>query len=130
MENNNNAEGKFKKTMGMICFIPAIAFFITLVYYLLLLYPLTQGHPEPKSAVGITSSHYDTLFVLLAVSSTISAAILIYCTVHLVRIKTLNTPQKMIWMLLLLAVPVSFILFWYFQVRKEPDNMPMYSGIS
>src|ERR1700761_240798 len=99
-----------KRKMAIMCFIPAIAFFISLIYYIILLLPLTQGHPVPASVVGITSRHYNTLFLLLASSSVISAIVLLYCVVYIVRLKIMNTPKKMLWILLLLAVPVSFIL--------------------
>jgi hypothetical protein len=111
MEKTDVVEEQFKKRMKIICFMPAILFLLTTIYSAGLLLPLTQGHPLPDRAVGIISNHYTTLFIFLAAFSIVSAAVLIYCIVHLVRIKTLNTPQKMKWMLLLLATPVSFILF-------------------
>lgn len=120
---------KYKRKMGVICFLPAIAFLIPVIYYLILLSPLIHGYHVAKSIVGITSRNYNAMFLLLAIASTISAAVLLYCIVHLVRIKTLNTPQKMLWILLLLAVPVSFILFWYFEIKREPREMPVYPDI-
>jgi len=123
-------DDRLKKRMGIICFIPAICFFFSLVYYLVLLFPLTHGHPQPESVVGITSQHYNTLFLLLGISATISAAVLLYCIVYVVRIKSMNTPTKMIWMLLLLIVPISFILFWNFIVRREPKEEPVYTNIA
>ena len=116
---------KYKRKMLVVCYMPAVVFLIPLVYYLVLLSPLLHGHPQPESAVGITSSHYDTLFMLLAAASTISAAVLLYCVVHLVKIRTLNTAQKMIWMVLLLIVPISFIIFWHVQINREPRDMPI-----
>jgi len=115
--------------MAILCFIPAVAFFISLVYYLVLLFPLTKGHPVPESVVGLTSQHYTTLFIMLATSASISAFVLLYCIVYMVKIKSINTPTKMIWMLLLLIVPISFILFWNFIVRPEPRNVPVYPDI-
>ncbi len=118
-------DDKFKRKMRIICYLPAFAFLIPVIYYGLLLMPLLHGHPEPKSAVGITSLHYNAMFFLLAIASTVSAVVLLCCVIHLVRIRTLNTPQKMIWMLLLLAVPISFIIFWHRQINHEPRNMPV-----
>jgi len=119
-----------KMRIGIICFLPLIAFSISFIYYMVLLFPLTQGHPQPKSAVGITSHNFGTMFILLAASSTISLLVLLYCLVHLVKIKTLNTAVKMQWVLLLVcAEPFSFIFFWLFQVRKEQQNTPVYPDI-
>ena len=123
-------DDNFRRKMRVICYLPAFAFLIPIVYYGFLLTPLLHGHPEPKSIVGITSLHYNTMFFLLAMASTVSAVVLIFCVVHLVRIRTLNTAQKMIWILLLLAVPVSFIIFWHRQINHEPRNMPINSEIS
>ena len=122
-------DDRLKKRIGIICFIPAVCFFISLVYYFILLFPLTHGHPQPESEIGITSLHYNTLFLLLAISASVSAAVLLYCIVYMARIKSINTPTKMIWMLLLLIVPVSFILFWNFIVRREPKEEPVYPNI-
>lgn len=114
----------FKKKLGIISFIPAVLFFISALYYFLLLLPLAHGHHELYSGEGITSRHYGTLFAMLAFAATVSMVILIYYIWFLVTIRTLNTPTKMIWMLLLLIVPVSFILIWYFVVRPEPKYVP------
>jgi hypothetical protein len=115
---------KVKRRIGILCVIPALSFFISLVYYLVLLLPLTHGHPPPKSFANITFNNYTTLFTMLAISSVISAGVLIYCIVHLVRREDINNPTKMSWILVLVIfVPESFILFWYFIVKKEPKIM-------
>ena len=129
MEKELIVDERLKRRMGIICFLPAACFFISLVTYLLLLLPLTQGHPQPESEIAITSRHYNTLFLLLAISATVSAAVLLYCIVYLVRLKRLNTPTKMIWVLLLLIVPVSFILFWNFVIKREPAREALYPNI-
>ena len=123
-------DDKVKRRMGIICMLPAIAFGITLLYYFIILSPLLHGHPEPKSAVGITSDNYTSLFIMLAISATISLGVLIYCLIHLLKIKTINTPAKMEWALILIcAQPICFILFWYFQIKKEQKNMPIYPDV-
>lgn len=113
---------KRKRGIGILCSVPAFSFFITLVYYLVILSPLLHGHPQPASAVGITSAHYTILFIMLAASSVISACVLIFCVVHVARLQSLNTAKKMIWILMLvITVPMSFLLFWYFLIRHEPE---------
>lgn len=122
---------KEKRKMGIICFLPSFLFFICLVYYLILLFPLTQGYHPIYSAERITVLHYNTLFIMLATAACVAASVLIYCIVHLVKIKMLNTQQKMLWLLVLVTfVPVSFILFWFLQVKKEPKYMPVYPDIA
>lgn len=115
---------KVKRRIGILCVIPAVSFFISLVYYLVLLLPLTHGHPPPKSVVSITFNNYTVLFTMLAISAIISAGVLTFCVVHLVRREDINNPTKMTWILLLVTfVPESFILFWYFIVKREPKVM-------
>ena len=120
---------KYKKKMAVVCFLPAIAFFISLVYYLILLLPLTHGHPEPKSVVAITSMHYNTMFLLLAIASTISVAAMIVCMLHLVKIKTMTTGRKMEWVLLLIVIPIFGVFFWHYEINREPRELPIYGDI-
>jgi hypothetical protein len=124
-------DAKKKTKMGGICFLPSLPFLISLFYYFYILFPLAHGRHIAQSAEGIISRHYDTLFILLAVYATVASAVLIYCVVHLIKIRTLNTPTKMIWVLVLVIfMPVSFLMFWYFQIRKEPENMPVNERIA
>jgi len=121
MEKRVEVTASEKRRMKVICFIPAVAFFLTLVYYLFLQMQLLQGHHPPESGSNITVHHYGTLFVMLAASATISAAVLLFCIVHLARRLDINTATKMTWILVLIVcVPISFILFWYFKIRPEP----------
>ena len=110
-----------KSRMAVICFIPAIGSIICIAYYLFLLLPLIHGHHPPESGSNITASHYGTLFAMLATFAIISGGVLLFCIVHLVRRRDVNTPTKMTWILLLVIfLPVSAILFWYFKIRPEP----------
>jgi len=118
-----------KRRIGVLCVIPSIVFFITLGYYLFILYPLTQGHPAPESVLNITVKNYTTLFIMLAGYSVISSAVLIYCIVHLVKLESLNRPKKMLWILFLLVVPMSYIYFWYKVIKSEPQFMEVNSDI-
>jgi len=126
-------DAKAKRNMGLLCFFPAVAFLICLLYYLFILSPLiTNRQLEDHTAIAAyTSRNYDTLFIMLAISAIISAVVLIYCLVHLTRLKNVNAPTKVVWILVLSAlVPVSFILFWLLHVRNEPQVMDVYSDIT
>ena len=120
---------KLKRKMAIICFLPAVVFLIPIIYYIILLFPLTQGYHIPQSVIGITSRNYNTMFLLLAIAASVSTAALLYCIVYVVRIKTMRSGRKMEWMVLLLAMPISFIFFWFFEIKKEPKNMPIYPSI-
>ena len=122
---------KAKKKIGIICFIPAISFFITFVYYLILIWPIAHGYAEPSSVVGITARNYDTLLAMLAISSILAAGVLIYCLVILARLKNMNAPSKLIWIILLSTfAPVAAVLFWYFLIKREPKHVPIHPDIA
>ncbi len=129
MEKIMVVDKQMKRRIGLICFVPSVAFLVCLVYYIILLLPLAHGHHALYSGEGITITHYTTISVLLALAFIISASVLIFCITYLVKIKNINTPTKMIWILVLMAMPVSFILFWYFLVRHEPRQVPVYPNI-
>lgn len=112
---------KEKKKIGIISFIPAICFFICLVYYLILLIPALQPHDVNNLAVGITNQNYGTLFAMLAVSGVVSAGVLIYFIVLLAKLKNMNGPNKLLWIVVMATfVPVSFPFFWLYEIKREP----------
>jgi phosphoglycerol transferase MdoB-like AlkP superfamily enzyme len=124
-------DDKTKKRMGLISIIPATCFFLTLMYYLGIMIPALQPHDTNFLAEGITHRYYDILFAMLAVSAVISASVLIYFLVTLARMKNMNAPSKMIWVLLLVTfVPIAFIAFWYFLIRREPRYVGIYPDIA
>jgi len=126
MEKVMRMDAKEKRKEAIICFFPCIPFLISLGYLLILLSPLAHGYHETRSSSGIIREHFNVLFGLLAVYACISMSALIYCLVHLLKIKAMNAATKAVWALVLVTfTPVSFILFWYFEIRKEPVNLPV-----
>ncbi|XZF15859.1 hypothetical protein ACTHGU_06960 [Chitinophagaceae bacterium MMS25-I14] len=124
---------KAKNNMGIVCSLPAISFFICLVYYLVALGPLISSKllQNHDAVASITAQHYDTLFIMLAVSGIISTAVLIFCLIHLTRLKNMNGATKTVWVLVLATmVPVSCVLFWLLEIRNEPEYMDVYSDIT
>src|SRR6185437_12115538 len=118
MENLMIFDEKAKSRIGIICFIPIVAFFICFVYYVMLLLPLADGHHVAGAVVGITSNNYDTMFVLLAAAAIITAPIFIYCLVLLARFKHMNSADKLMWIVFLsVLAPVASALFWIFIVK-------------
>lgn len=124
-------DDKTKARIGMICFIPIVAFTACLVYYLYLLMPLTQGNYEPGTVVAITSDNYPTLFYMLASAAIITAPIFIYCLVLLAKFKHLNAADKLIWIVFLSTIaPVASVLFWLFLVRRAPKYVQLYPDMA
>lgn len=124
-------DDRTKTRMGIICFIPFLCFFLCFVYYLMLILPLTSGHPAPGMILNITSKNYDTLFVMLATSATITAPVFIYCLVILARIKTMNSAQKLEWIIFLsILAPIASALFWVFYIKDAKKQVPIHPDIA
>lgn len=120
---------KEKRKLGFISFLPAICFFITLVYYVILLLPLSRSG-VPNTSAAVTSHNYGTLLFMLAISAITSASVLIYDLVLLARLKNMNGAEKVIWILILATfVPLCFIAFWYFVINKEPKYVGIHPDI-
>ena len=123
-------DDKAKTRLGLICFLPVVCFGLCLLYFLILILPLTQGHPEPASVVAITSNNYNTLFVMLASSAIITTPVFIYCLVLLTRMKTLNAPQKLGWFIFLCVMaPIASALFWFFHIMDSDKYVPIHGSI-
>ena len=123
-------DDKLKRKLGMLCFLPGIFLLSIAVYYIILISPLANGPLEPGSVMRITARNYDIMFGLLTVFAVFSAAVLIYLLVILTRLKTLNSPNKIIWVLVLATfVPLSFALFWIFVINKAPRYVPTFDNI-
>jgi len=122
---------KAKTRIGILCFIPIVCFLVCLVYYIALLLPLTQGHHEPGSIVGITSQNYGTMFILLAASAIITTPVFIYCLVLLARMKTLTSGDKLLWFVFLCVMaPIASALFWLFHIKGASKYTPIHPDIA
>ena len=123
-------DDKAKMRLGMICFLPVVCFGVCLIYFLMLVLPLTQGHTEPGAVVAITSHNYNTLFIMLASSAIITTPVFIYCLVLLTRMKTLNAPQKLMWFIFLCVMaPIASAFFWLFHIRDSEKYVPIHADI-
>ncbi len=131
MNNLMVLDEKAKNRIGIICFVPIVAFAICFVYYMILLLPMTDGHNVPAAMVGITHNNYDVLLVMLAIAATITAPIFIYCLVLLARFRHLNAADKLMWIVFLsVLAPVASALFWLLMIRKAPKYLPTYPDIA
>ena len=124
-------DDKTKSRMAFICFLPVVCFLLCFLYYLALIIPLASGHPAPGSIVGITSRNYDTLLLMLATAATITAPVFIYCLIIIARLKTMNAPTKLKWIIFLsVLAPVASAFFWLFIIRGAQKYTPIYHDIA
>ena len=110
-----------------MCLIPVACFVACFVYYLTLVAgPSAAGELAPR-IVGITSRHYQDLFIMLATSCILEAPAFIYCLILLAKMKNINAERKLLWIVFLsVFAPLASGLFWLFIVRGAPYQVPMY----
>jgi len=131
MDTHMILDEKAKTRIGIICFTPVVCFAICLIYYAILLLPLSEGHHAPASIVGITSANYSTMLILLAASAIITAPVFIYCLVLLARMKTMNAEHKLLWFIFLCVMaPIASALFWLFHIKHAQKYTPIYPDIT
>ncbi len=124
---------KAKRKFAWLCYLPNVAFLICGIYYLIAIWPLVRDQQlnDHIALATITARHYDILFVMMAISAIMGAVSLIYCLVHLARIKGMNGASKLMWIVVLCAfMPVSLLLFYYMELRREPRYMETYPDIA
>ena len=117
---------KRKRVIGFISILPLVAFLITFIYeYSVLGTLFVTGDIQYHQLINTKiSEHYNTLVILYGISILLTLAVLLYFIVHLARIKNMTAGMKMLWVVILAAVmPLSFPVFWYLQVKREPKML-------
>jgi hypothetical protein len=125
-------DGK-KTAMGFVSFLPLVTFTIFFTYFIMICLPLINagliGNHEMLATV--MSQHYSTLFILLAIAFITGASTLIYFMVHIARIKEMSAGTKLGWMIFMFLLGgIAFPIFWYAEIRGEPEYMPIYPDIA
>ena len=61
----------------------------------------------------------------------LTSAVLVYFIVHLARIKHMNGASKAAWIVFMtFAAPLAFPVYWFAEIRNEPDYVPMHPDIA
>lgn len=121
-----------KKRLGIISFIPLAAFTVALINHLLAFGPvLSHAHMENHLAlVTDTALHFTRISIFYGIAAIITLGVLIFFIVHLARLKNLARDYKFFWAVFLtMFAPFSFVVFWYFKIRREPRELEMYASL-
>jgi hypothetical protein len=121
-----------KKIHGILSFIPLAAWSVWCLYILIISKDLivTQTFQEHDKVVTLLSQHYLTILYIWIAASALTFIILIYNAIHLARIADMHGGTKLGWMVFMICfAPISFPIFWFMQVKKEPENMTLYPNI-
>lgn len=119
-----------KNTLGVVSIIPLLLLIFTLIYEDSILDGLfsTGYHHEANAVV---SDNYNSLALLYGIVAALAIILLLYFIVHVARLKQMKSGRKILWIsALTLLLPVSFPLFWYFVINKEPKMLDTKDDIS
>ncbi|WP_276134776.1 hypothetical protein [Polluticoccus soli] len=123
-----------KNVLGVLSFIPLLTFLTFVGYFIYLCQPLIKANTlfiDHESLATIMSNHYPTLLVLSMLAFFTGIIMLIYYLVHITRLTSMNSGEKLAWMVFMVTfVGISFPIFWFSEIRHEPEHLPIYPDIA
>lgn len=126
-------DDKKKRAWGFISFLPLLTFTVFAIYFAAICIPLMKAglFQDHELVATVMNSHYTTLFILLAIAFVTGASVLIYFMVHLARIRDMDAGDKLRWMIFMFILGgIAFPIFWYKEIRNEPEYLPIYPDIA
>ncbi len=121
-----NMDIKAKRRMGLISLLPLFAYIGWLIHYLVIL----NGNKSANLS-SILSQNYDGALFFFILCFALTSAVLVYFVVHIARLASMASGTKVIWILFMtFAAPVAFPVFWYLEVRREPQKLQMHPDIA
>jgi hypothetical protein len=124
---------RMKRRMGIISFLPLFAYIGWLVQYLIIMRSLiARGVMEDHMRMtGLLSQNFSGTLFFFLLCFIITAAVLIFFVIHIARLATMNSFSKLGWIVFMtFLAPVAFPIFWYTEVRHEPEQLPMHPDIA
>lgn len=110
-----------KKNIGILSFVPILAFIVTFIY----------EYREVGRLLAVGDHHavmdeicgcYNNLVLMYSVAVVLTLAVLLYFIIHIAKVKAITSGNKILWIVVLAAfMPVSFPIFWYLQIKTEPE---------
>jgi hypothetical protein len=122
-----------RRKYAIVCFLPVISMLIAAIYYIVVISPLIaekqlHNHLEMFS---LLDTQGNIVMGVLLLTFLIHIASLIYCLVHIARVKYMNPATKIVWAVFLAAFqPISFIFFYFWKIKREPRHLETYADIA
>lgn len=121
-----------KKWMGPVSWIPLIAigtWWIYIMYITGRLIGNKEFHQHEK-VVTMIARNYGGSFTLFMLAFLIGLAVLVAFIIHLKKVRTMNGSTKLSWLVFMAVFgPLAFPVYYFVEVRHEPDDVPMYAGL-
>jgi hypothetical protein len=121
-----------KKWMSYMSWVPSITFAAWLIYILVVTGRLIerQQYEQHDKVVTLLAQNYRGSFTLFMIMFLIGLAVLVAFIVHLKKVRTMNGSSKLAWLVFLAVfMPISLPVYYYIEVRHEPDDVPMYASL-
>jgi len=126
MDNNT------KRNIGIASFLPLVAWSITFAYVLILNRPLVDHRmmQDHELLVRNISAHFGSIAIFLGITVLITAGLIYYYAIHLAKLKNMNTPTKMVWVIFMIVFgALAFPALWFFEIRNESKDTPMFPSL-
>jgi hypothetical protein len=121
-----------KKWMGPVSFIPFIAIAAWAMYIMYATNHLivNEQYQQHEKVVTMIARNYGGSFVLFMAAFLIGLAVLVSFIVHLKNVRTMNGATKLGWLIFMAVFgPLAFPVYYFVEVRHEPDDVPMYGSL-
>lgn len=121
-----------KKKIGLYSFLPLLASILAGAYHLIVFRQVIAERAMYNHLALTTDTyqHYTSLVIVYGIAALIDLLVLIYMLRHIIRLRAMNAPGKMVWAFLLAFLgPIFFPIFWYRYIRKEPRKLDVYPGV-
>lgn len=121
-----------KRWMGILSFIPLVAILLWAVYILVINNRLVENKEmhQHEKVVSLIFQNYQGTFVLFLLAFMIGLTVLVLFVIHLKKVRTMNGSSKLAWMVFMCAFgPLAFPVYYFIEVRHEPDDVPMYASL-
>ncbi len=113
-----------KLFIGLLSFLPIILliiFFVMLLRMFPVFFEWEKNEPMPQEVFTV----FGPLFMLGIVMGILSLGLLVFFIMHLVRNKTMDGTERVIWVLVFLfAGIVGYPIYWYMRVWKD-EHTPL-----
>lgn len=126
MERVEIMNSRAKNTMGILSFLPALAYIGWLIQFVY----LHSIYPDVQTST-ILYENFSSTLLFFTLCFILTSSVLVYFVVHLARTKLLNSSSKLGWIIFMtFMAPVAFVAFWYKEVRNEPEILPVHPDIA
>ena len=119
-----------KQKLLIVSFAPLIAFIATLGYEYARIGKLL-AISDHHTIIDKICDCYNALVIMYGFSVLLTIFVLLYFIIHIAKIKMMNGATKILWIVFLAAfMPLSFVVFWYLQLKKEPRYLETKADIT